>query len=1162
MNAPSLKLNHLTKLLSTSSDDQNIFGFNESLRSALSLLISVASSKYDQPICIITPDNQTAWRIEQEIKFFRDQQQPVVFLDGWGTLPYDIFSPDDALISERLGALNTIQALKKGIVIVSVTTLMHRIAPASFIRANRTNLVIGQKINTMQWRNDLASNGYRQVSEVNEHGEFAIRGEIIDLFPMGRIHPVRIDLFDDEIESLREFDPETQRSSLPINQVILMPAREYPLNESSITQFTQAWGKHFKSESLSSPILDSIRRGHPVGGIEYYLPLFFDELETLLDYFSTAPLIFKTGKLEDASFNFYQEASERYEQLRHDLQRPLVPVQDIFLSPNELTGILSQFDYLNIEQTPTTASSAKETPQPFVSLPPLKLKPKSSQPFADLSSFIHQSNAKILITAQTLGHYETLRETLATNGLHAQQVDSWKAFLEDTAPIAMAVAQIEKGIWLPADGLAVVSENDLQNDRPVQKLKSKSSNNIETIIRDLTDLSEGAPVVHEEHGVGRFRGLVKMAIGANDIETELLVIEYAGGDKLYVPVSSLHLISRYTGATPENAPWHRLGSDQWQKARQKAAKRAFDVATELLEINARRAAKKGLAMPTPENYSVFSQGFPFEETPDQLNAIEAVVQDLNSGHPMDRVICGDVGFGKTEVALRAAFIAVQNGYQVAVLVPTTLLAEQHLANFKDRFSEWPVRCESLSRFRSALSQKKILEDLKKGTVDVVIGTHKLLSPEIKFRQLGLIIVDEEHRFGVRHKEKIKKLRSEVHLLTLTATPIPRTLNMTLSGLRDLSIIATPPPRRQPIKTFIHENSDRLITEACMRELSRGGQIYYLHNEVKTIEKVQNHLKKILPQARIGIAHGQMRERELEKVMLDFYHRHQDILLATTIIESGIDVPNANTIIIDRADKLGLAQLHQLRGRVGRSHHRAYAYLFTPPRTSITKDAIKRLEAIENLGDLGIGFSLATYDLEIRGAGELLGSEQSGQIQEIGFNLYQELLERTVQALKNGEIPEIENTEDTQFPSVELGINAILPDDYVADIHTRLILYKRIASCQTKDCLKEIQIELIDRFGLLPESTKNLFSIAEIKIDILALGITKIEAGKHDMRIIFSKKTAIEPETLLNLIQSDPTQFKLYDSFKLRVLDEMLTPDSRLNKAQKIIEILGTKHRNL
>ncbi|MGD8308819.1 MAG: transcription-repair coupling factor, partial [Chromatiales bacterium] len=898
--------------------------------------------------------------------------------------------------------------------------------------------------------------------------------------------------------------------------------------------------------------------GAPPGGIEYYLPLFFERTATLFDYLPASVLAVQFPGLDDDAGAFIKGVQERYEQRRHNLERPLLPPDAIYLRADELASRLKPLAAVRAQRgeihgrpkgCASHANFATRLP------PPLSVQARATRPAGQLEDFLCDRPGPVLFVAESAGRREVLLDTLRGFDIAPRPVEGWGDFIRSGAPAAITVGPLEEGLSANAPALAIVTETQLFGERVRQSRRRRApGRDPDQIVRNLTELDEGAPVVHEDHGVGRYLGLQALEVGGT--ETEFLTLEYAQGDRLYVPVASLHLISRYTGVSPESAPLHRLGGDQWDRIKRKAARKARDVAAELLEIYARREAHRGMACPAPDDqYAAFAAAFPFEETPDQMQAIEAVLSDMESPRPMDRVVCGDVGFGKTEVAMRAAFLAVESGRQVAVLVPTTLLAQQHYQNFADRFADWPVRVESLSRFRSPKDQRQVLEGLSRGTVDIVIGTHKLLQSDVRFKDLGLAIIDEEHRFGVRHKEKLKALRSEVDVLTLTATPIPRTLNMAMAGMRDLSIIGTPPAARHPIKTFISQWNDTLINEACQRELKRGGQIYFLHNEVQTIEKTARRLEALIPSARVAVAHGQMRERELEQVMRDFYHQRHNLLVCTTIIESGIDVPTANTIIINRADKLGLAQLHQIRGRVGRSHHRAYAYLLTPPPKTLTPDAAKRLEAIESLEDLGAGFTLATHDLEIRGAGELLGDEQSGQIQEIGFTLYSELLERAVQALKAGRQPELDRPLD-HGAEVDLQIPALLPSGYLPDVHTRLVMYKRIASAADDRELRELQVEMIDRFGLLPEPARNLFTVTRLKLKATPMGVRKIEAGPKGGRIRFEEQPRLDPAHLIGLIQSRPAEYRLDGSTTLRFTLDLEDPQARLTAMEHLLGLLS------
>ncbi|NCU00313.1 transcription-repair coupling factor [Candidatus Macondimonas diazotrophica] len=1098
---------------------------------------------------IIASDARAGERLEAELNFYcAPDGPPILHFPDWETLPYDIFSPHQDILSQRIETLYRLPSLETALVVVPANTLLQRLPPISFVTGHSLILHAGERLDPHALRTRLEAAGYRSVSQVMEHGEFALRGSLMDLFPMGSAEPYRIDLLDDEIDSIRPFDPQTQRSREIIDQVRILPAREFPFDEEAIRQFRRRYREHFEGNPQSSLIYREVSDGHSPGGIEYYLPLFFDATATLLDYLPEHSQVILEPGAEDALLSVWDQIQNRYEQRRHDLERPLLPPGDLFLTPTELTDAWTRFDriVMSDEQTPTDSTDPGNGALPP---PVLRRNPHAKRPLDELNRFIETFPGRILIAAESPGQREALLDELRPFGLKPQRCAHWTEFQGGMMPLAITVAPLERGLL--NNELAIISESQLSGERPRPRARKAVSRDPAAIIRDLTDLRPGAPVVHEEHGVGRYLGLQLIETGGT--AAEFLVLEYAGEDKLYVPVANLHLVSRYTGADPEHAPLHRLGSDQWEKARRKAAERARDVAAELLEIQARRAAQRR----TPVTFDVaayhqFAAAFPFEETADQLQTIDAVIRDITGPNPMDRVVCGDVGFGKTEVAMRAAFIAVHGGRQVAILVPTTLLAEQHFRNFRDRFADWPVRVEGLSRLRSTKEQKQALAAMAEGQVDIVIGTHKLLSSEVHFKNLGLVIVDEEHRFGVRHKERLKQLRAEVDLLTLTATPIPRTLNMSLAGLRDLSIIATPPVERMAVQTFSNEWNDVLIQEACLREIKRGGQVFFVHNEIQDIQKIAERLGALVPGARVLAAHGQMPERELEQVMLDFYHRRANILVCTTIIESGIDIPTANTILIHRADRFGLAQLHQLRGRVGRSHHRAYCYLIVPPRKAMTADAIKRLDAFETLGALGSGFSLATQDLEIRGAGELLGEGQSGHIHEVGFGLYSELLERAVQAIKRGDIPSLESSQES-IATVDLRLPTLLPESYVPDVDLRLILYKRIAGAQDHKALRALQVELIDRFGLLPTPSKNLFMLAELKLRITALGIHKLEAGPEKGRMVFSEQTTVDPALLLPLIQKSPNRFRLDGADTLRFTLPMTEPEERVKQVEALLD---------
>jgi len=1117
------------------------------------LLIATAAAQHPGLVLAIAPDSGTALRLEAELTFFtQDSSLHTSVFPDWETLPYDIFSPHQDIVSQRLTTLYRLSSQHRGILIIPVTTLVQRLPPRSYLDGHALLLSTGERLDQDDFRQRLEAAGYTCVSQVMEHGEFAIRGSIIDLFPTGSEQPYRIDLFDDEVESIRTFDPDNQRSLAKVTAIELLPAREFPLTKDAITRFRRAFRGCFEGDPQRSLIYREISNGIAPGGIEYYLPLFFATTETLFDYLPNATLAISLEGVAVALANFQEQLLDRYEQRRHDSERPLLPPPRLFLDANAVQQALAGYPRIELRR-----EAIDEGINFSIALPPaLHFQAKSEHPAAALQAFLKDFPGRVLFTAESAGRREALLDTLANCGLRPKPCKAWRDFLDSQQRLAITVAPLDQGLVLEEPALAIITETQLYGERARQTRRRGPARDTETIIRNLIDLTIGAPVVHEEHGVGRYAGLQRLQ--AAGIETEFVVLEYAEGGKLYVPVASLHLLSRYTGSSPETAPLHKLGSDQWARAKRKAAERVRDVAAELLDLYARRQARPGHAFnPSGSDYATFAAAFPFEETLDQQTAIDAVLDNMRAGEPMDRVICGDVGFGKTEVAMRAAFLAVQDGRQVAVLVPTTLLAQQHYQNFIDRFADWPVQVEVLSRFRSKKEQDAILDGLAKGSVDIVIGTHKLIQDGVKFKRLGLVIIDEEHRFGVRQKERLKALRAEVDILTLTATPIPRTLNMAMAGLRELSIIATPPAGRLAVKTFVGEWNKALIKEACQRELKRGGQVYFLHNDVESIERQARELATLIPEARIAVAHGQMRERDLERVMLDFYHQRCNLLVCSTIIESGIDVPTANTIIINRADRLGLAQLHQLRGRVGRSHHRAYAYLIVPHRKAMTPDAVKRLEAIEALEDLGAGFMLANHDLEIRGAGELLGDEQSGQIHEIGFTLYMELLERAVKALKSGQTPDLDHPLD-HGPEIDLQVPALIPDDYLPDVHARLIMYKRIASARSADELRELQVEMIDRFGLLPEPVKTLFRITALKLTATPIGIRKIEAGPRGGRIVFGPEPNINLPKLLELVQKQHVTYKLDGQDKLRINREMPNTEARLREVEGLLETVGVE----
>jgi transcription-repair coupling factor (superfamily II helicase) len=1116
---------------------------------SIGLALSAIIADAKQPIVIIAPDTLTATRLEYELQFFH-HNQPIVHFPDWETLPYDQFSPHQDIVSERIAALYRIPDLKQGAIITPISTLMQRLPPREYLDGNTFLLNTGDKFDLQAARQRLTKAGYRCVDQVREHGEFAVRGSIVDLYPMGSDTPYRIDLFDNDIESIRTFSPENQRSLDTIDKIQILPAKEFPLNDASIERFRQAWRERFTGNPLNCPIYQDITEGICTPGIEYYAPLFFEHTQTIFDYLPENALIVQISNTHTKAEEFWQEIQTRYEQRRYDLTRPLLEPQVLYIPTTEIFNRVKAYAQIKIQSEAVVENSQHHN---FATQPPLALNVdhKAAKPLKALEDFLINYDGRVLFCAETTGRREVLLQLFKTIQLTPKAYTTWDEFLTDSAPYGITVAPLDDGLTLSAPPITLIAETQLYGKRVMQRRRRKTTTqDTDQIIKDLSELQIGSPIVHIDHGIGRYLGLQTLSVGEQI--AEFLSLEYADNTKLYVPVSSLHLISRYSGADEEHAPLHRLGTEQWQKAKRKTAEQVRDVAAELLEIHAQRAARPGEACTENEGqYAAFAAAFPFEETPDQQQAIDNVIADMMSEKPMDRLVCGDVGFGKTEVAMRAAFMAVQNNKQVAILVPTTLLAQQHYQNFLDRFSDWPIRIESMSRFRTNKEQQATIERLQDGKVDIVIGTHKLLQESIKFQSLGLVIIDEEHRFGVRQKERLKALRYEVDILTLTATPIPRTLNMAFAGIRDLSLIATPPARRLSIKTFLHEYQDTIIHEAILREIMRGGQAYFLHNDVATIERVSRELEKLVPEARVGTAHGQMRERELEQVMSDFYHRRFNLLVCTTIIESGIDIPSANTIIINRADKFGLAQLHQLRGRVGRSHHQAYAYLLTPPPKSLTSDAKKRLDAITSLEDLGVGFTLATHDLEIRGAGELLGEGQSGNMHAVGFSLYMELLSRAVDALKNGKEPELDAVL-AQHTEIDLQISALIPEAYLGDVHLRLQFYKRIASTTNQSELDEIQVEMIDRFGLLPEALKNLFAITTLKQEAEKLGIRKIEANSKGGKIEFGDKPNVDPMKIIRLIQNQAKKYRLDGPTRLRVTLDTHETKERLGLIDKVL----------
>jgi transcription-repair coupling factor (superfamily II helicase) len=1123
--------------------------------SARGLAIAQAAETAAGPVAVLAANANHARQLEEEIRFYAGPTLPILQFPDRECLPYDAFSPHTDIVSARLEALYRLPQFSRGVLLTSIATVMHRLPPEAFIAGHSFFLRVGDRLDIDALRERLARVGYHVVFQVMEPGEVAIRGGLIDLFPAGSTNPYRIDLFDDQVESIREFDPQTQRSGQRLGEIRLLPNREFPLTPESIQRFRQAFRTRFEGDPQKSPLYRGISEGNAPGGVEYYLPFFFEHTSRFFDYLpANATLMLDVGASEAAS-NFEKEISIRYEDLRHNLERPLLPPKELFISAADFEAATATYSRITLAGLDTQPGSA--TVLQFNTKPPAQLPVdhKSSNPYGAFFTYLNRYAGRILIVAETPGRRETLRSLLYEHSLPPTEVKNWHEFLHSDIKLGLTVADLEKGLVLEDPTIAIVTESQLYGERAAQRRRRLAvARDSDTILRSLAEVKAGDPVVHEEYGVGRYIGLQTLDVG--DGPVEFMTLEYAGADKLYVPVLSLHLISRYTGVDPEHAPLHKLGNDAWEKTKQRAREKAYDAAAELLEVHALRAGRQGHAFaPRDDNYQAFADAFPFEETPDQMRAIDEVIRDMESKQPMDRLVCGDVGFGKTEVALRAAFMAVHDGKQVTVLVPTTLLANQHYQNFTDRFADLPYRIELLSRFRSAKEQEKALAELQDGKIDIVIGTHRLLQDDVRFKNLGLVILDEEHRFGVRQKERLKKLRAEVDILTLTATPIPRTLNMALAGLREISLITQAPEGRLAVKTFISQWDKSVIREAMLREIRRGGQVYFLHNDVRSIERAAQTLKELVPEAEIRIAHGQMPEHELERIMLDFYHRRFSVLLCSTIIESGIDVPSANTILIERADKFGLAQLHQLRGRVGRSHHRAYCYLLVPDGNVMTPEARKRLEAIASLEELGAGFMLASHDLEIRGAGELLGESQSGVIDEVGFTLYSELLERAVRTLKAGGNID-QDREIANGCEIDLHAPALLPEDYLPDVHLRLMLYKRIAGATSADELLSLKEEIIDRFGNLPLATERLFRAAELKMSAAPLGIKKIDAGPKGARIEFTARPNVDPATLIALLQSAPRRYRLDGPNKLRIVEEMPEPDDRIRVLRAAIDRLA------
>lgn len=1170
---------------------------------------------------VVTRDQNQLNQIETELAFCG--VDAYVFPD-WETLTYDELSPHQDIVSERINLLTDMPT--SGVLLISVQALMHRVAPPSWLIGQHFDLSVGDRFDINTQRELLAKAGYRAVENVFEPGEFAVRGSIIDIFAMGQPFPLRLDLFDDEIETIRFFNPQTQRTltvddlktmisgndssmgkeslsllhklpdiSKPIKQFQILPAKEFPLDEGRETFRTNFAAMFPNASSRKSELHKDVMAGIASSGLEYYQPLFFDLKDwmaesNLFSYLPSDALFITDELINEKQAGYWSQIQRRYEERRHDIDKPIVAPELLYLLSNSLNEHLNHYprvilsarnelatmtdvaaiDSIDNDDATLASEQLSLTPkkQGLVTLsaqepPQLPVNHQKAEPLSELLAFLElqaQTATPVLIVAETAGRREILIE-LFKGKIDVKAYDSFEAFLaadksknnSNKLPrVGLTIAPIERGVYVP-ERLVVISETQLFGRQVLQTRRRRQSGvSEEFLVKSVTEITEGSPVVHIEHGIGRYNGLITLDVG--DGEQEFIHLKYADDASIYVPVANLQMINRYSGGDPALAPLHKIGSGKWDKAKQKALEQIHDVAAELLNMQARREAKVGIHFKIdPSQYELFASQFAFEETPDQANAIHAVMEDMRQNQPMDRLICGDVGFGKTEVAMRAAFIAVSAGYQVAVLVPTTLLAGQHEDNFRDRFADWPVRIETLSRFGGKKHQDTVLTDLAAGKVDIVIGTHKLLQPDVKFSNLGLMIVDEEHRFGVRHKERIKAIQTDVDSMSMTATPIPRTLNMALSGMRDMSIIATPPARRLAIKTFVMQKTDALLKEAILRELLRGGQVYLLHNDVASIERMAETVRELVPEARVGVAHGQMQERQLEQVMQQFYHKKFNVLICSTIIETGIDVPNANTIIIERADKFGLAQLHQLRGRVGRSHHQAYCYLLVPSIKGLKGDAKRRLHAIERANTLGAGFMLASEDLEIRGAGEILGKQQSGNMQAIGFSLYMDMLERATKAIKAGKEPDL-STPLSLTSEINLHSSALIPEEYLHDVHQRLLFYKRISNADDKEALTDIRTEMIDRFGTLPDQTKQLFAVHGLRIQAEPLKINKIDANSSSLTLEFAPDTPVDALAIIQLIQKDGQHYRMNGASGIRYQDsnKLATPQQRVSVIQDLL----------
>mgnify|MGYP006418043153 FL=1 len=1131
------------------------YKYGNCFKSVDACVLASKLSENDGLSLVIAPSISELTRLHRELEFYLDGTGvDLLLFPDWETLPYDQFSPHKEIISERLSTLYQITQVSTGVVLASAQTLMHQLCPQEYILSRVFKLKVGDRLNLKKIRSRLVDINYNQVSQVEIQGEYAIRGSIIDIYPMGAEIPYRIDLFDDEVDGIRTFDIEDQRTVDSIENINLLPAREFPFDKSSISKFRTNWRDCFQSDPRLSPLYLQVSEAQMAAGLEYYLGLFFDKLHTIFDYLPKATTIYSIGDIQNSVNEFWQSITTRNERFGHDLTRPILDKNEVYIEPQSFMQELKDFPQVMLVESEVENGTTRSNIE-FTKVPDIKMDiKKTSETGARLNTFLQSSDNRILFCAESIGRHQILEQILRNHGVAPQNISSWKEFINSESQYNVCVAPLVNGYVSCKQGFSIVTEFELfgRQYHPTSKRNKNAKFVSEYAIKNLAELKLNDLIVHIEHGIGRYKGLI--TISANGSESEFLAIEYAEDAKLYVPITSLHLVSHYSGAAVESITLHYLGSDKWRRAKDKASKKAQDTAAQLLAIYAKRETKQRQKFQVNcIEFDEFVSSFPYEETEDQIKATTDIINDLQATRPMDRVICGDVGFGKTEVAMRASFIVATSGFQVGILVPTTLLAEQHYQSFLSRFSEFPIEIAVLSRFQNKQEQLKILEKVKEGKIDIVIGTHRLIQDDVAFNNLGLLIIDEEHRFGVKQKEKFKKLRAEIDILTLTATPIPRTLNMAMGGIRGLSIIATPPSKRLSVKTFVREFNISLVQEAIERELQRGGQVFYLYNNVKGIEKKAQEIVAMVKNANVLVAHGQMPEKQLEDTMNDFYHLRGNILVCTTIIETGIDIPTANTIIIERADKFGLAQLHQLRGRVGRSHHQAFAFCLTPPADLITSDAKKRLEAIESLETLGSGFTLASHDLEIRGAGDLLGDDQSGHIQEIGFQLYMDILNKAVKAIKQGK--SLESFDDKNC-DIDLGIPALIPENFLPDINMRLVLYKRISNVTNKEELNYLGLEMIDRFGKLPEPTENLMKITEFKLNMLKLGINRIKIGRKGGKIRFDQKPKIETEKIINLVRHNPENYRFESPVEIRVKKDLLEAAARIGYVSNLFEVFS------